>query len=180
MIETGFTFRGVHSSKYHIICDPATRQLLPERRRELIQVPGKSGYYIQDIHTYDSKAEKFKCAFVNDGEGTVSTLSREIAAWLAEPGILCFDNEPDKFYNAFFMGPLHLEKHRRHGEFELQFLYNPPFAYTSQQSLTKMVTGAQDAVTVPVKGTAPTPCRIIIRNDGDTVIENLHITYQLQ
>ena len=179
MIKTGFTFRGIHSSEYNIICDPSSRQLIPERRRSLLIIPGRSGSYKQEDGAYNDKAETFTCYYTKKPDRDISLQAREIAAWLAEDGVLCFDNEPDKFYDAYFSGALPLTKHLKYGEFELAFTYSPPFAYTEQQSLVQVIEKESDVITIPVAGTAPTPCRIIIRNDGDTTIENLRIAYKL-
>lgn len=179
MVTTGFTFRGIHSSHFNIICDPSSRQLIPERRRSLITIPGRSGSYVQDDNTYNDRAESFTCYYTKADDSNISLQAREIAAWLAEAGVLCFDNEPDKFYDAFFSGSPPLTKHLKYGEFDLQFTYSPPFAYTAQQSHVQVITSEDDAVNIAVEGTAPTPCRIIIRNNGDTTIENLRIAYKL-
>ena len=179
MITTGFTYRGIHSSAFNIICNPSSRQLLPERRRSSVIVPGRSGSYMHDDGTYNDRIETFTCFYTKKDDSDISRQAREIAAWLSVDGVLCFDNEPDKFYDAHFSGAPPLMKHLKYGEFELEFTYSPPFAYTAQQSVVKSVRGESDVITIPVSGTAPTPCRIIIRNDGDTTIENLRIAYQL-
>ena len=179
MVTTGFTFRGRHSSEFNIICDPSSRELIPERRRTLITIPGRSGSYVQDDNTYNDRSESFTCYYTKRDDSDISLQAREIAAWLAEDGVLCFDNEPDKFYDAYFSGSLPLTKHLKYGEFDLQFTYSPPFAYTAQQQHVQVITSEDDAVNISVEGTAPTPCRLIIRNNGDTTIENLRIAYKL-
>ena len=179
MITTGFTYRGTHSSAHNIICDPTSRQLIPERRRNPIVVPGRSGSYLQDDGTYSDRSETFKCYYTKRGDSDISLQSREIAAWLATEGTLSFDNEPDKYYYAYFSGSPPLTKHLKYGEFELSFTYSPPFAFTAQQSLSMLITSKSDEMVIPVAGTARTPIRIIIKNVGSTTIENLHISYQL-
>ncbi|MCL2751869.1 MAG: phage tail family protein [Firmicutes bacterium] len=179
MITTGFTYRGVHSSKYNIICDPTSRQLIPERRRNTITVPGRSGSYKQEDGAYNDRSESFRCYYTKREDSNISLQAREIAAWLATEGTLCFDNEPDKYYDAYFAGSPPLTKHLKYGEFDLSFTYSPPFAYTAPQSLIVTLTNEGDEIKIPVAGTAPTPFRIIIKNNGDTVIENLRISYQL-
>lgn len=177
MVTTGFTFRGVHSSEFGIICDPQSRQLIPERRRNLLVVPGRSGSVRQDDGTYEDRTEQFTCYYIPGPGENVSLKAREIAAWLAEDGILSFDNEPEKMYDAFFTGSPTLAKHLKYGEFKLTFTYSPPFAYTAQQSLTQNITSNNDTMQILVDGTAPTPCRIIIRNVGNTTINTLHIDH---
>ena len=179
MITTGFTFRGVHSSEYNIICDPTSRQLMPERRRNTITIAGRSGSYKQDDGSYNDRTETFTCYYIKKDDSNISEQAREIAAWLATDGELCFDNEPDKFYTAYFNGPLQLTKHLKYGEFELSFTYSPPFAYTAQQSQTTRVRSESNVILIKSSGTEKTPCRLIVVNNGNTTIKNLNITYQL-
>lgn len=174
----GFTFNGIHSSQFNVYCDPASRQLIPERRRSRITVPGRSGTFSQEDGAFNDRTESFTCWYTRKPNSDISRQAREIAAWLAEDGILCFDHEPDKFYNAAFTGAPPLTKHLMYGEFSLTFTYSPPFAYTTPQSVVRTVTREADTVTVRSKGTAPTPCRIIITNRGDTAIQNLRIVCQ--
>jgi len=179
MITTGFKYRGIHSSFYNIICDPNSRQLIPEKRRNTQIIPGRSGSYSQDDGAYNDRSESFTCYYTKREDSNISLQAREIAAWLAVEGALCFDNEPDKFYDAYFTGSPPLSKHLKYGEFELTFTYSPPFAYTAPQSLSAEIKSGEDIITIPVAGTAKTPCRIIIKNIGATTIENLSISYQL-
>ena len=176
--DRGFTFNGIHSSEFNIYCNPSSRQLIPEKRRSLVTVPGRSGSYVQEDGAFNDRSESFTCYYTRQPDSNISLQAREIAAWLSQDGVLCFDNEPDKFYTAKFTGAPPLTKHLMYGEFELTFTYSPPVAYTAQQSIVRTVAGEGDTVTIPVAGTAPTPCRIIIVNNGDTVIENLRIAYQ--
>ncbi|HMM30663.1 MAG TPA: phage tail family protein [Clostridia bacterium] len=179
MLTTGFTFRGVHSSTHGIVCDPTSRQLLPQKRREYIVIPGRSGVHVQSNGSFDVKTEQFKCGFLKNTEKTVSEMSRDIADWLSEDGLLEFDNEPGLFYNAFFSNAPPLEKRDQYAMFDLVFTYNPPFAFTAQHDFAALIASEANAIVVPVAGTAPTPVRIIIHNTGDTTINNLRITRYL-
>lgn len=179
MVTTGFTFRGIHSSTFNIICDPQSRQLIPGRRRNLITIPGRSGSYVQDDGTYSDREESFTCYYTKKDDSNISLQAREIAAWLAEEGVLCFDNEPDKYYNAFFSGTMPLTKHLKYGEFTLSFIYSHPFAYTAQQQIVQTITNREESIMIPVQGTAPTPVRIIIRNAGGSTVENIRIEHKL-
>lgn len=180
MITTGFSFRGKHSSEFNIICDPSSRQLLPEKRRNPITIPGRSGSYSQEDGAFNDRSESFVCYYTKKNDSDISRQAREIAAWLAEGGALCFDNEPDKFYDAYFVGALPLTKHLKYGEFELTFTYSPPFAYTAPQDLVKTVTSEGDPIIIQAHGTAPTPIRLIIRNTGSTTIQNIRLTHEVR
>lgn len=42
---SGFSFKGVHSSKFGIYTQDQSRTLLPPKREGKITIPGRSGYY---------------------------------------------------------------------------------------------------------------------------------------
>jgi len=176
--DLGFTFNGVHSSHFNIYCDPASRQLIPEKRRSRVVVPGRSGTYSQEDGAFNDRTESFTCYYTRKPGSDISQQAREIAAWLSKDGVLRFDHEPDKFYDASFSGSPPLTKHLMYGEFTLTFTYSPPFAYTEAQSIVAAVQRESDTITVPMAGTAPTPCRITIVNNGNTTIQNLRIVCQ--
>jgi len=176
--DRGFVFNGRHSSEFNIYCDPASRQLIPEKRRLFTVVPGRSGSYAQEDGAYNVRTESFNCWYTRQPGTDIAQQAREIAAWLSENGELRFDSEPDKYYKAYFTGAPPLAKHLLYGEFTLTFAYSPPFAFGEQQSVTLLITGDTDVLPIQVLGTAATPCRIIIDNIGDTTIENLRITHQ--
>lgn len=178
MRDRGFTFNGVHSSEFNIYCDPASRQLIPEKRRSLTVVPGRSGSFAQTDGAYNDRSESFTCYYTLQPGTDIARQAREIAAWLSENGVLRFDSEPDKYYNVYFTGAPPLTKHLMYGEFTLTFTCSPPFAYTEQRALERTVTANEQTVNVPISGTAPTPCRIIIDNVGGTTIQNLRIACQ--
>lgn len=174
--DHGFTFNGKHSSEFNIYCNPSSRQLIPEKRRSLTTVPGRSGNYIHTDGDYSERTESITCWYTKKDGFDVSTQSREIAAWLAEDGILIFDHEPDKYYHARFSGSPPLTKHLQYGEFELTFTYDPPFAYTTPTAEQRTLTANNQKIEIASSGTVETPCRIIITNHGNTTIQNLRIT----
>lgn len=176
--DNGFTFNGRHSSEFHIYCNPETRVLLPEKRRLLTTIPGRSGAYAQEDGGFNPREESFICTYTGSGLTDISEQSRAIAAWLSKTGTLSFDHEPGKSYTATFVGSPPLAKHLQYGEFTLTFQYSPPFAFSEPHAIEKTILQNDTAVIVPIAGTAPSPCRIIIDNIGNSTIENLRIAYQ--
>lgn len=176
MVTTGFKFRNVSSKLYGIVCDPTTRMLLPEKRRTIVDIPGRSGVYMQTDGTYLVRSETFHCYFIKPENKTLAEAARDIAAWLSQDGRIEFDNEPNKYYDAYFTGAVPSTRHLHYGEFDLTFAYSPPFAYTETQQIIATVRSEADSVIVPVNGTADTPCRIIIVNNGSTTLNNIRVT----
>lgn len=171
MIRTGFTYRNRHSSEFNIVCDPESRVLLPEKRRERITIPGRDGSYVFSRGNFEERREQFTCYYLPDGNRTTAQVAREIAAWLAEDGELSFDSEPDKFYMASFRGDAPMQQHLRYGEFELEFTYNPPFALSALKTIP-IHTGSNP---IEYHGTAPAPAKLTLTNVGNTTISNIQI-----
>lgn len=61
---SGFSFKGVHSSKFGIYTQDQSRTLLPPKREGKITIPGRSGYYDDVGAVYNERAESVLCSFV--------------------------------------------------------------------------------------------------------------------
>ena len=170
---SGFTFRGVHSSTFGIHTQDQDRALSPPLREERITIPGRSGYYDGVPRAvYGEREESLLCAFKCPPGHTVPEVCREIAWWLSGRGRLVYDKEPDKHYLARLTGAPPMEQHLKHGQFTLTWSCNPPFA------LGRTVTAplALGANRVEYRGTAETPCLIVLRNLSQTEVQTVTIT----
>ena len=180
MITTGFTFNSAHSDSFGIVVDPTQRIILPEKRRILTNIPGRSGYRVQSDGTYLARQETFHCYYKKPSDISLADSARRIALWLSGEGQLEFDNEPGKYYDAFVVGAPPQVRHLKYGEFDVTFCYSPPFAYTEMQEYSAIIVSNDGSLLLPVNGTADTPCRIIIRNVSNTVIQHIRVTRSVQ
>lgn len=170
---SGFTFRGIHSSKFGICTQDQSRVLIPPRREGRVTIPGRSGYYDGILNTvYDERVEEVVCGFVKPAGMTIPEACREIAYWLSGTGRLVYDKEPDKSYTATLSGAPPMEQHLHYGRFTLTWSCNPPFAYGRRVALP-IRTGRN---VVRYQGTAETPCIILLQNNSSWNIQNLRIT----
>lgn len=170
---SGFSFRGVHSSKFGICTQDTSRTLLPPRREGKVVIPGRSGYYngvAGDV--YNERAEMIHCAFRCPPGKTVPEVCREIAYWLSGTGRLVYDKEPDKRYIACISGGPPMEQHLKYGTFDLTWNYNPPFAFG--RTITQPIAAGENPV--DYQGTAETPCIIVLKNLSARNILNITIT----
>lgn len=101
---SGFSFKGVHSSKFGIYTQDQSRTLLPPKREGKITIPGRSGYYDDVGAVYNERAESVLCSFVCPEGKTVPEVCREIAYWLSGSGRLIFDREPDQVLSRQIVG----------------------------------------------------------------------------
>lgn len=179
-MDGGFTFKGIHSSTYGVYETPESRVLMPQKRRTLIEIPGRSESFIQEDGGYNSRVESITCSYAPMHNDTVG-LQRQvrlIAGWLSGVGELTFDYEPEMHYNAFLSSapPTVKQMAMQYATFELEFTCNHPFAYESAQELRFLGVPSGQKFTINTEGTVATPIRLVLTNSGNTAIHNLTIT----
>lgn len=172
----GFTFKGIHSSVYGVYETPESQVLLPQKRRTLIEIPGRSEAFIQEDGGYNSRIESISCSYIPKEGENLQRQVRLIAGWLSGIGELTFDYEPEMHYNAFLSSapPTVKQMAMRYAQFTLEFTMNHPFAYeTAKQRNFEVIPG--NSITIETEGTVATPVRIVIRNTGTKPIHNIII-----
>ncbi len=174
----GFSFNRRHCSEFGIVMQSVDRTVLPAKRRNKYEIPGRDGSFYAESSNYIEREIRVRILF----EGSTFTLEalrlriREIAKWLSAESVpLVFDDEPGKAYTASIYTGISLEQLRVFGECELTFLCQP-FAESAQYiTETKDVLESNDAMTVKVSGTQDTPCIITIKNIGTKDVRGITI-----
>lgn len=172
----GFTFRGQHSSEFGVRATPSTRVLSPQKRRTVLEIPGRSSAYIEEDGGYNSRVESIMCSYVAQEGVSLQRQVRLIAGWLDGIGELTFDYEPEMHYRAFLSSAPPTVKKLTHATFELEFTINHPFAYETAQEVTADLTASGDTFNATIGGTVKTPMYLIIRNDGTKPITHVTIS----
>lgn len=172
----GFSFKGVHSSTFGVYQTPESRVLLPQKRRTLIEIPGRSEAFIQEDGGYNSRVESISCSYTPREGESLQRQVRLIAGWLSGVGELTFDYEPEMHYNAFLSSapPTVKQMAMQYATFELEFTINHPFAYQTATQL-RFDINSGEPITLNTEGTVSTPIRIVVKNTGDQPIHNLII-----
>lgn len=170
----GFTFKGIHSSKFGVRQTPGSRVLMPAKRRSLIEIPGRSESFVQEDGGYQSREESITCSYAEQHGVDLQRQVRLIAGWLDGIGELTYDYEPEMHYMAYLSSAPPTVKMLQYATFELSFTMNHPFAYetATQQTLSVM---PNKEFTLTADGTTTTPFRFIIKNTGTTTIKSLVI-----
>ncbi len=143
---------------------------IPQKRMNLIGIPGRSGRYDYGAHFYEDRVLRLECFCVRP---TSKQLLRQMAYDLSGKNNITLWDEPDKHY----VGQLHSSVpgltpgDGRVAGLTLEFLCEP-FAYSEiqPQPISRGVNR------VGYNGTAETPCLIIIRNNGADSVVNLQIS----
>jgi predicted phage tail component-like protein len=98
-----FTFDGINSESFKLVCKSGQRPLLPPVKTKRISLPGLSGAYDFDGDVdYDLRPVTMKIQFIGTSYEERRLRARSIAAWLGAPtwARLIINDEPDKYYLA--------------------------------------------------------------------------------
>lgn len=166
----GFTFKGVHSSEFSIGAKSVDRTLIPELRRSDFEIPGRDGTVDYDDNTYGTRSIEVEIGFVkNTSFAELRKSARDVAFWLSGKGDLIFDDEPDKMYKAAIYAPAGIEQMALMPAALTNITFDcQPFA---EDIVNRQVTGQVrfgEAFVVESEGTQRTPCKIYLKNNGDT------------
>ncbi len=173
----GFFFNNKHSGEFDIAMETAVRGLLPSLRRNDYEITGRHGTVDYGNETYNTRQITVNICFIEKDVEALQLKARNTAHWLSGKGILIFDDELDKAYNARVYEAVSsteqlIRAKRASVTFECQ-----PFA-TSINYLQSINTGVSSGKEMQVisRGSQPTPCIIIIKNTGGVNISNIIIT----
>ena len=140
-----FIFKGINSKDKDIIINKMPSIIKPERKIDLIEVPGRNGTLHIDEEVYKTTVIQIECTLLKR-----ETL-REIMAWLDGEGELILSNEPDKFYKATIINQIDYSGivniiHTFPLQIELQpFLYSNEIYIKKYNNLSKFNINIPDA-----------------------------------
>lgn len=176
----GFTFRNIHSSFFGIGVKSIDRSLIPELRKNELTIPGRHGTIDFGLNTYEKRPIQVKIGMLKSADwNALRTKARDIAKWLSGKGMLIFDDEPDKAYDAAVYSYVGIEQIELLPVGFLTVTFEcQPFAESLEyrQVNVPSITTKPYNVSVNVAGTSETCCIITIKNIGDSDIEGITIT----
>lgn len=143
---------------------------LPPKRARKVTIPGRSGSYDFGAQNWDDRTLRIVC--VLERPMTKSEF-REIVYALSRKGRLRLWNEPGKYYIAELYDPAEIQDYYMETarEFELAF-FCEPFAFGA--TVTQPIASGENAV--DYRGTAETPCTIVLKNLSNANILTVTIT----
>lgn len=163
--KDSFAFAGVDMLAAYGIRMVARDVLAPRLRKRLLEVPGRDGTYDFGARWYDDREVRLVCDSLR---GLTRAEVRELAYLLSRKGELVLWDEPEIRYVGRLYDEAELTRVGRIGyTFELRFVCEP-FA------LGETVQGAVGG-RVQYEGTARTPVRLMVRNDGGEVMRGLRM-----
>ena len=176
----GFTFRNIHSSNFGIGVRSVDRSLIPELRKNEFVIPGRHGTLDFGLNTYEKRPIQVRIGLLKNADWqTLRAKARDVARWLSGKGMLVFDDEPDKAYDAAVYGYVGIEQLELLPAGLLTVTFEcQPFAESleyRQVNVPSITTKPYD-IAVDVAGTSETCCIITIKNIGNSDIEGIIIT----
>lgn len=174
-MHNGFFFANRHSSDFWLAMGDARRPLLAGRRRNDYEISGRHGTVDFGGETYKPMPIPVEIYFISEDEYRLQVVAREIAHWLSGKGILVFDDEPDKAYDAVVYDEIDTDQIIRTKRATVVFECQP-FASTINflQSINPGVTRGH-TVDIDSRGTQATPGIVILQNTGTVPITSITI-----
>lgn len=175
----GFTFRNIHSSSFKIGARSIDRSVIPARRKNEFVIPGRHGTIDFGNNTYETRPISIEVGLVkNSNFNELRDNARDIARWLSGNGLLIFDDEPDKAYQASLFEYVGIEQVQSIPAGRLNVVFEcQPFAESLEYKQVNIpgITQKPYEIPVNVNGTSETCPIITIKNTGTTNINNITI-----
>lgn len=174
----GFTFKGRHSSEFNVGFKSVDRTVIPERRRKEFTILGRSGTLELESEEYEKRqiTGVIGVLYIDKFEELRSNI-RNLAGWLTGSGLLIFDDEKEKAYEASVYSAVGIEQLelQPRGLINIEFECQP---FAVSRDLNRILKTGQSSTDVNVvnKGNVKTCGTFIIKNTGTTNITSLRIT----
>lgn len=183
----GFTFKGRHSSEFNLATKTVKRIIAPEQRTFDFKVSGRHGSIEYETGEYEDIYLEVEYHLIPSRDlkdfQEISKLAREMSEWITGSGILIFDHEPDKYYEARVFSSIEAE----YMQTGVNILTGPlvfkctPFAYsvdiqdynTTIKQEPPNKTTYSNMQPLHNKGSMPTMPLIVLKNNGYETINKI-------
>lgn len=146
-----FIYKGINSREMGISILKLPPRIKPERRGEMINVPGRDGFLFESEDAYNGKKLEIECTFIPPERYTqkeIDNLIMNILVWLDGSGNLVFSDYLDYYYEAKIINAIPIERlFKRYRRFIVAFEVQP-FAKKKVQSIVTKTTLAEETISV--------------------------------
>jgi len=146
-----FVYKGINSREMGISILKLPPRIKPERRGEIINVPGRDGFLFESDNAYNGKTLEIECTFIPPerySQSGIDKLIMDILVWLDGNGDLVFSDYPDYYYEAKIINAIPIERlFKRYRRFLIAFEVQP-FAKKIVQSIVTKNTLAEETISV--------------------------------
>lgn len=171
MNKYGFLFKGLDIYElYGIKVESVGDVLHPKARERKLEIPGRSGAYEFDYDDYDERTLTLTCSSSRE---LSNAERRELGYLLSKRGEITLPREPDKYYIGRLYDPRQTEEiGQTIRKYELAFTCDP-FLYGEVREITSL----SGLVPINYAGTAKTPCRISVKNNGESPVSVILVNH---
>lgn len=104
-------------------------RIKPERRGEIINVPGRDGFLFESDDAYNNKTLEIECTFIppeGNTQNQIDAMIMDILVWLDGNGKLIFSDYPGYYYEATIINSISIERlFKRYRRFMVSFEVQP-------------------------------------------------------
>ena len=104
-------------------------RIKPERRGEVINVPGRDGFLFESDDAYNNKTLEIECTFIppeGNTQNQIDAMIMDILVWLDGNGKLIFSDYPGYYYEATIINSIPIERlFKRYRRFMVSFEVQP-------------------------------------------------------
>ncbi len=166
-----FIYKGKNSRDMGISMLKLPPRIKPERRGEIINVPGRDGFLFESDEAYNSKNFEIECTFIPPEGYTqkeIDTLIMSILVWLDGSGDLIFSDYPNYYYDATIINAIPIERlFKRYRRFIVAFEVQPFSKSLLPSSVAKLTCSEE---TISVATYYDTPIKINLEATGNIEI----------
>lgn len=168
-----FIYKGIDSREMGISILKLPPRIKPERRGEIINVPGRDGFLFESDDAYNSKTLEIECTFLppeDKKQEEIDKLIMEMLVWLDGSGELIFSDYLDYFYEATIINAIPVERlFKRYRRFIITFEVQP-FSKKCEWTILDKTTMEEEVVNVSTYYNTP----LIIELEANGNVE-IHI-----
>lgn len=124
-----FIYREKNSRDMGISILKLPPRIKPERRGEIINVPGRDGFLFESDDAYNNKTLEIECTFIppeGNTQNQIDAMIMDILVWLDGNGKLIFSDYPGYYYEATIINSIPIERlFKRYRRFMVSFEVQP-------------------------------------------------------
>lgn len=166
-----FVYKGINSREMGISILKLPPRIKPERRGEIINVPGRNGFLFESDDAYNGKTLEIECTFIPPEGHTqkeIDKLIMDILVWLDGNGDLVFSDYPDYYYEAKIINAIPIERlFKRYRRFIIAFEVQPFSKSIISQKVDKTTLTEE---TISVDTYYETPLKVNLEATGSVEI----------
>lgn len=166
-----FVYKGINSREMGISILKLPPRIKPERRGEIINVPGRDGFLFESDNAYNGKTLEIECTFIPPEGNTQDEIDRlimDILVWLDGNGDLIFSDYPDYYYEAKIINAIPIERlFKRYRRFIIAFEAQPFSKSIISQKVDKTTLTEE---TISVDTYYETPLKVNLEATGSVEI----------